>query len=176
MKKNFKLIAFIVASIIVLTACNNKATHANQTDNITAKELLAQLDTVKCSCIVHNNGKTTQYTQRGVRDLHALVTTQPEKLNGAYVADKIIGKGAAALLVNGKVKQVATHVITTPALKMLRTANIEVLYEEEIPYVENWKKTGQCPLDARLQEVDDAAQCLPIINQFIEDLNNGLVM
>ncbi len=144
--------------------------------SIDGADLLAQLDTAKCSCIVRNKGITTQYSQRGVRDLYELVTTQPAVLRGAHVADKIIGKGAAALMVNGGVKRATTHVITTPALKMLQDAGIEVAYEEEIPFVENRNKTGQCPLDERLQAVDSAQLCMPIIDQFIQDLNNGKVL
>ncbi len=143
--------------------------------SIDGADLLAQLDTAKCSCIVRNKGITTQYTQRGVRDLYELVTTQPATLRGAHVADKIIGKGAAALMVNGGVKRATTHVITTPALKMLQEAGVEVSYEEEIPFVENRNKTGQCPLDERLQATDSAHLCMPIIEQFIIDLNNNNV-
>ncbi len=139
-------------------------------------ELLKVLDEANCSCVVSNQGQVTKYSQSGVRDLYGLVTSQPEILRGAQMADKIIGKGAAALLVLGGVKQVNTHVITAPALKMLRKADVEVYYEEKIPYVINRKKTGQCPLDARLQQVDDARLCLPIIEQFIQDLDNGLIM
>ncbi len=143
--------------------------------SIDGKDLLAQLDTAKCSCIVRNKGVTTQYTQRGVRDLYELVTMQPTALRGAAMADKIIGKGAAALMINGGVKRVATHVITTPALEMLKYAGVEVLFEEEIPFIENRNKTGQCPLDARLQDVATAEESLPVIEQFIKDLEAGKV-
>ncbi len=172
-----KSIFLMVMAVLTLTACHNQpARQTAQSEGQHASELLALLDSVNCSCVVRNKGVTTQYTQRGVRDLYELATTQPEVLRGAQVADKIIGKGAAALLVIGGASQVDTHVITTPALKMLREAGIEVRYEKEIPYVENWKKTGQCPLDERLQSVDSVHLCLPVISQFIQDLNAGLVL
>lgn len=184
-----KVFLFIAAAIM-MAACNNKQSNnepqveiQTSTDSVQSAamnaddaELLAYLDSIKCSCVVRNNGTTTHYTQSGVRDLYELVTTKPEVLDGAQIADKIIGKGAAALMVNGKVKRATTHVITTPALKMLTEAGIEVYFEEQIPFVENRKKTGQCPLDSRLQEVDDAAQALPVIEQFIKDLNDGKVL
>ncbi len=155
----------------LLLACTSQTDAGKQE----SAELLALLDSVNCSCVVRNEGITTQYTQRGVRDLYELVTTQPEVLQGAHVADKVIGKGAASLMVCGGVKRATTHTITTPALKMLREAGVEVSYENEIPYVENWKKTGQCPLDSRLQEVGSADLCIPVIRQFIQDLDNGKV-
>ncbi len=144
--------------------------------SIDGADMLAQLDNAKCSLIVRNKGVTTQYNQHGVRDLYDLVTTQPSTLRGAHVADKIIGKGAATLMVNGEVKRAVTHTITSPALKMLQDAGIEVSYENEIPYVENKKKTGQCPLDERLQDVYSAQLAMPIISQFIQDLNDGKIV
>ncbi len=144
--------------------------------SIDGTELLAQLDSLDCSCIVRNKGITTQYSKPGVRDLYELVTTQPSVLRGAHVADKIIGKGAAALMVNGGVKRATTHTITTSALKMLRDAGVEVSFENEIAQIENKKKTGQCPLEQRLQAIDSANLCMPVIEQFIHDLNAGKIL
>ncbi len=168
MKINFKIVLSVFAAMLTLASCNAR-------QNNEGAELLAQLDSINCSCLVRNNGVTTQYSQQGVRDLYELVTERPEVLKGAHVADKIIGKGAAVLMVNGKIKRATTHVITTPALKMLRDAGIKVSYETEIPFVENRKKTGQCPLDERLKDIDDAESAMPIVDQFIIDLNNGNV-
>ncbi len=183
--KNLQLLLMLVIGVLAITACNNgsnresaapQASVTRQTDaGIDARELLAQLDSAKCSLVVYNNDTTTQYTQRGVRDMYNLVTTRPEALRGAHVADKIVGMGAAALHITGGVKQLSTHIVTTPALKMLRDAGVEVYFEEEVPYIINRKKTGQCPLDSRLQGLTDAKSCLPVIKQFIEDLDNGLI-
>ncbi len=140
------------------------------------RRLLERLDRAGCSLVVQNGGRVTEYTQHGVRDLYDLVTTRPEVLRGAHVADKIIGKGAAALMVAGGVRSATTHTVTTPALKMLRKAGVKVRYGREIPYVENKKKTGQCPLDERLQAVDNPAKAMPVIEQFIRDLNDGKVL
>ncbi len=184
-----KKILILITAVITLAACNSKNTnneqHAleqaavetnqNAVDSTESAMMLAQLDSVRCSCIVLKDGVTTRYTQSGVRDLYELVTTKSEVLRGAHVADKIIGKGAAALMVNGKINRATTHTITTPALKMLSEAGVAVYFENEIPFVENRKKTGQCPLDARLQEVDSAAQAMPVIEQFIKDLNDGKI-
>ncbi len=168
-----KQILLLLSALILLPGLN--ACTASKSSEISDADFLARLDSAGCSCLVYNKGVITQHSQRGVRDLYELVTTQPEQIRGAHVADKIIGKGAAALLVKGEVRRVATHTITTPALKMLRNANIKIFFENEVPYVENRKKTGQCPLDARLQNIDDANACLPIIHRFIEDLDKGVI-
>ena len=61
--------------------------------------------------ILHNEGLTLviksadgnlhRFTQRGVKDLLALVTEQPQMLQGALIADKAVGKAAAACMAVG---------------------------------------------------------------------------
>ncbi len=173
-----KSLIFILL-LAVMAACGGVAKNAAQEEarELTVEqegiEMLAILDSVQGSCIVRNNGTTASYTQRGVSDLYDLVTQQSEVLRGAHVADKIIGLGAAALMIEGGVQRASTHVITTPALRLLRDAGVEVYAEEEIPYIVNRKKTGQCPLDSRLQGIESAAAAMPIIEQFIADLESG---
>ncbi len=143
--------------------------------SIDGADMLAELDAAKCSLVVRNKGITTLYDKSGVRDLYNLAT-QTATLRGAHAADKIIGKGAAALMIRGGVKRAATHTITTSALEMLRAAGVEVVFENEIPYIENRAKTGQCPLDERLADINSADEAMPVIEQFIRDLDNGLVL
>ena len=38
------------------------------------------------------------FTQRGVADLYDLLVTEPDFLQGASIADKVIGKAAASLI------------------------------------------------------------------------------
>lgn len=136
--------------------------------------LSRQLDEGRYSCVIYNNGQTHTYKQSGVQDLHDLLSGDSSLLKGAYMADKIIGKGAAAMMVLGGVVAVSTHVISTPALKMLRDSGIKVYFDTESPYIENRRKTGQCPLDNRLRDVSTAEECWPLIQQFVADLKAGV--
>ena len=47
-------------------------------------------------------------------------------MKGAGIADKVIGKAAASLMVLGEIRQVYADVISQPALALLHNANIEV--------------------------------------------------
>lgn len=53
------------------------------------------------SCVMKNREEIRTFTQRGVADLYDLYQTEPAFMKGASIADKIIGKGAAALMVLG---------------------------------------------------------------------------
>ena len=67
------------------------------------------------SCVIKNAYGIHTYTQRGVADLYDLYTQKPEYLKDASIADKVIGKGAAALMVLGDITNVYADVISTPA-------------------------------------------------------------
>ena len=50
------------------------------------------------SCVIKNKEIST-FTQRGITDLYDLLNTDPAFLRGAQIADKVIGKAAAVLMV-----------------------------------------------------------------------------
>ena len=68
------------------------------------EELINLLHTGGYSCTIANGGKIRTFTQRGVADLYDLLTQEPEFLKGALIADKVVGKGAAALMILGGIR------------------------------------------------------------------------
>ena len=82
------------------------------------------------------------------------------------MADKTIGRAAAWLLVAGKVREVYTHTVCTPAREILENAGIVLHAEKEVPYIVNKQGNGQCPLDSRLTEVTDLSVALATIRLF----------
>lgn len=109
---------------------------------------------------------------RGVQDLYRLLSKNPEVLNGASVADKVVGKGAAALMVLGKVQEVFAHLISTPALALLREAGVSVRFNQEVPYIINRQGSGPCPVETLCQPCATAEECLPKIEGFVDKTSN----
>ena len=60
-------------------------------------QLIDLLHVEACSCVIRNGDVTRIFRERGVKDLYRLLEEEPELLDGAFVADKVVGKGAAAL-------------------------------------------------------------------------------
>jgi hypothetical protein len=138
-------------------------------------DLLKMLDEGNYSCVISGKDGIRTFNKSGVRDLYDLYTGEPQTLKGARMADKIIGKGAAALMVLGGVREVSTHAISESALQMLKAAKIKVSYEKTVYGIINRNKTDWCPLEKRLAEASTAEECRPLIEQFIADLNAGKV-
>ena len=131
--------------------------------SIDGEDMLARLNEQHISLIVRNAGLTTEYHQHGVSDLLQLLENEPQRLQGAVVADKMIGKAAAALMAVGGVKQVYTNIISKPAREMLEKAGITVSAKEEIPMILNRDRSGQCPMDQSLNGIDDPEECVNIL-------------
>ena len=62
--------------------------------------------------VVESRGEVMTFTNRGVKDLFELYTNHRELLQGARVADKVTGAGAAALMALGGVAEYHTDVIS----------------------------------------------------------------
>lgn len=110
------------------------------------------------------------YDGRGVSDLFRLLNEEPEELHGAQLADKVVGKGAAALMAVAKAKEVYAEVISQPALDMLVAAGIKTTYGLLVAHIINRAATGMCPLEKRCMACRTAEECIPEIAAFIKEM------
>lgn len=122
------------------------------------------------SLVVLNGGGLKTFDGRGITDLYHLVHTSPEFLRGAEVADKVVGKGAAALIAYGGVRTLYAEIISSSAIDLLKKENISVFYGNEVPYIINRKGDGMCPVEVLCQGCDSASDCLPVIDDFLQKI------
>jgi len=136
------------------------------------EELINLLHTGGYSCTIANRGKIRTFTQRGVADLYDLLIQKPEFLKGALIADKVVGKGAAALMILGGIKELYTDIISSKALELLQKSDVKVSFEQEVPFIWNRDHTGGCPVETMCSEEDSAEAILPLIRDFLEKIRN----
>ena len=101
------------------------------------KRLIDILDEGGYSCVIAQGDHIRTFTRRGVADLYDLLQEDAAFLHEASVADKVIGKAAATLMVLGQVKEVSVHTISQPALRLLQEAGIPVQYDEAVHHIIN---------------------------------------
>lgn len=136
------------------------------------EELISLLHSGGFSCVIANGEKIRTFTQRGVADLYDLLTQKPEFLKGASIADKVVGKGAAALMILGGIEELHTDIISTKALDLLKESDVKVEFEQEVPFIWNRDHTGWCPVETMCSEVKSAEEMLPLISNFLEKMRN----
>lgn len=122
-----------------------------------------------CSCVIVRGDEVTLCRQRGVKDLFELLTATPDALEGAFIADKVVGKGAAALMVAGRIEALYADVISLPALSLLGGHGIPVGYGDSVPNIINRSGTGICPVETLCADTDDPAECVARIERFLTE-------
>ena len=122
------------------------------------------------SCVVLKDGVCHSFHRRGVADLYHLLKNDPALLDGAFVADKVVGKGAAALMCLGGVSAVWSRVMSRSALRLFTRSGVEATYETLTDHIINRAGTGICPVEQLCSEADTPEECLPLIEKFLESI------
>lgn len=134
------------------------------------RQLIDRLHAERCSCVIHNNDATRIFHERGVKDLHRLLHTEPALLDGAMIADKVVGKGAAALMVAGGARWVYAKVISQAALQLLEQYGIEVEAGNVVPHIINRAGTDICPVEKLCTPCHTIEECLEKIDEFVRSI------
>lgn len=117
------------------------------------------------SCVIRNH-KIRTFSNGGIVDIYNLYQFEPQFLKGAFIADKVIGKAAAAILIEGGIKKLYADVISVPAFFLLLEHNIEVEFSKMVAYIENRDKSGLCPMESALYD-KELPEIIPFIDDFI---------
>ncbi|MBR3896953.1 MAG: DUF1893 domain-containing protein [Bacteroidaceae bacterium] len=120
------------------------------------------------SCVIRKGTEVRTFHQRGVKDLWELCESEKGFLQGAQIADKVIGKGAAALMIYGGIHEVYADVISTPALELLQKHNIHVAYAQQTDRILNRKRDGLCPVETLCHPLQSLEEMYSAITNFIK--------
>ena len=113
------------------------------------------------------DGRLREFHRQGVADLYELLFVEPAFLDGATMADRVVGRGAALLMVKGGVKEVFTFVLSQPALDVLRQAGVTVSYDTLQPNIINRTGTDICPVEKLTSGTTDPDEAFRLIGDFL---------
>ena len=132
-----------------------------------AKSLLL---TSASTIAVVSNGEVFTSQERGVKPLLFLLKEKKEFLKDASVADKVIGKAAALLMVLGEIKEVHTLIISEPAIKVFENQKIKYFYDKKVERIVNRTGDGLCPMETLCIDIDDPQEALTKIIEKISKM------
>ena len=89
------------------------------------------------------------------------------------VADKVVGKAAALLMVKGGVKEVYADIISSHALDVFEKYKIKTYYGNLVEYIINRDKTGMCPMEKAVLEVDEPNTAYDVLKKKIAEMRKG---
>lgn len=123
------------------------------------ERLIEILRREQCSLVVEDAaGEVTTYNKPGVRDLIWLLDNESARLHGARVADKVIGRAAAALLINGGVAAVHGEVMSRRALPLLESAGVTVSWSTLVDAIVVPEGDTRCRLEEIVADASTATE------------------
>lgn len=129
------------------------------------------LHSQNCSLVVRSqDGEVKAYNKKGVRDLVWLLDNEPERLRGAMVADKVVGKAAAGLMVQGGVGEVYADVMSRLALPLFDQANIPYTFGELVERIVIPEGDDRCPLEKIVSEATTAQEVETMLRQHFAEM------
>ncbi len=131
------------------------------------KSLIETLVNGKHSLVIESmTGEIFMFDGRGVKDLYRLYVDSARVLKNARVADKVIGMGAAALMIEGGIKEYHAQVVSRQALELFNRYGIDGTHDVLTEQIINRAGTGRCPLETLVCHLSDTTAMLPLIHQF----------
>lgn len=114
--------------------------------------------------IYKNNASVITSDDRGVNSLIKLIKEDKSQLSGSLIADKVIGKAAALLMIYAGVKEIYAPIISKPALKTLLKHNVKVYYDKEVERIINRKGDGLCPMETLCLDIEKPEQAYLLLS------------
>lgn len=116
------------------------------------------------------NGEMIIEQGRGLSPLLSIYEQHPGAMHGAIVVDKVIGRAAAMILIEGKAVKVHGILMSEDAYELL-WRNCRTSYGELVPRILNPQRDGLCPLEQAVEGIDSPKQAIEAIKQRISELS-----
>jgi iron complex outermembrane receptor protein/vitamin B12 transporter len=145
--------------------------------NLKQPELLKRrlIDTLHSggySCVIAHGDVIRTFDKPGVADLLHLLHSDPLLLHGATVADKVVGKAAAALLIVGKIKYLYAALISQPAVDLLSVNGVETEWQRVVPSIKNRSGSDICPMEKLALTEEEPEKICALITDFVNEQKN----
>ncbi len=136
----------------------------------TLKKAINELNNSDYCCVAIKEDKVYYANGIGVKPIMQWLSQDEAFFENAVVADKIIGKAAALLLILSNVKAVYGRVMSDSAIEILTKYNVPYEYGEKVPNIVNRTNTGMCPLEQSVVDIDTPNEAYIAIKQKISEL------
>ena len=120
---------------------------------------------------VLSDGTLITSEKKGIAPMMALLEEDKDILKGAYVADRVIGRAAALLMEKAGVAAAYGELVSSHALKAFGKSGIPFTYGKEADYIINRTKTGMCPMEQTVLDIEDAEEAYEALRKKLAELS-----
>lgn len=123
------------------------------------------------SLVLVKNGEIVGTSrEKGVKGILEFYLNKKELLEGAAVADKLMGRAVAMICKGGKVKGVYTPLLSEGGETILKGGNIPYQADRIVKWIKNRDNTDLCPIEKLTLVVDEPQEGIKKILEFFQKL------
>lgn len=115
------------------------------------------------SLVVVSKSRVWQRAGQGIRPLYELLADERPNLEGAALADKVMGSAAALLVLHAGITSVYAQVMSKRAQKLLLGNNVYVDCDLLVQQILNRSRTEFCPMEIITADLWVPAQAYQVI-------------
>ncbi len=106
------------------------------------------------TCVLVRGKSVLSSTHRGIAPIMEWIEAGVD-LAGYSLADRMVGKAIAMLVVYTGIREVYTHCMSESAIEYLSSHGVKFQYATKTKRVLNRARDGLCPMESTVQELDD---------------------
>lgn len=122
------------------------------------------------TCVLCNREDIYTSNERGIKPLLDFYDSKTD-FSGFSAADKVIGRGAAFIYILLGIKDIYAHIISKGAINIFKENGINIVYDTETEYIINRTKTGICPIEESVGNINNKTEALAAIRCKLKELN-----
>lgn len=125
---------------------------------------LEKLNTSGMSLMIYNHGKLIfQSAEKGIKPHLDASRELGEKLHGTIIADKIVGRAAAFLIVHARAVEVHAAVLSKPGMEVLNRYAVPYVIGALVDHVLTEDGRIYCPFESMVQGIDNVDEAYEAI-------------
>ncbi len=96
-----------------------------------------------------------------------------EGWKGGFLADRVLGRGAAFLVLDAGIEFVFSPLMSQGAESILKNSNIPYEALEVVPVIKNRDGTASCPVEKLLEDIIDKEEACSLLDEFFQKKDPG---
>ncbi|MGQ9781215.1 MAG: DUF1893 domain-containing protein [Nitrososphaeria archaeon] len=121
----------------------------------------------KLSFVIVKDGEVLAETkEQGIRALIETVFKDSRRLQGASLADKVVGKAVMLLAIKVNITSIYANVISIPALELAAKFPVSVVYDKAVKAILNRRRDDICSFEKIVKDIDNPEEAFKALKNY----------
>lgn len=103
----------------------------------------------------------------GIGELLDALERHPGAMQGASLADKVVGKAVALVSLHAGIRAIYTPLASQAARRVLDSHGIPLQADRLVPLIRNKRNDGPCPMERLTAPLDEPADAVTALREFV---------